>query len=271
MLNRRVTRVVLDTTEVTDLLAHANGADYVPVFTTAKALYVGFHGKFASRYFQVGSVPNAATSALTVEYWDGAAWSAVDDLLDQTSVGGKTFARSGFISWVNKENWAASSLPNIDDDVELYWVKITVSADLDAGLALSSILNLFCDDALLRAYFPELLTDTNYLPTGKSNFLDQYIEAKNLVVLRLKQRKIINQESQVIDINDVSVAATYGAAMIILQAIATSEDTEKLLAIARKGFDYELNEVDIAVDQNEDGVIDDSERQQFESILVVRR
>jgi hypothetical protein len=271
MINRRVTRVVLNTTEVTDLLALPNSADFLPVFTTADALYIGYQGKFAARFIQLGTVPNAAAAALDVDYWDGSAWQDVDDFLDQTSVGGKALARSGFISWVNKPEWKASVQPDIDADVKLFWVRIKTSADLTAGMALSSILNVFCDDNLLRAYFPELITDPNFLPSGKTNFIDQYVEAKNRVVLRLKQRKLIQDESNIIEPNDVAVAATYAAAMLILEAIATSQDVKDLLKIAKDGFDEEIGLVDFAVDTDGDGVVTDTERTQSTSVGVFRR
>lgn len=271
MINRRVTRVVLNTTEITDFLVNPNSPNYVAGLTTTDELFIGFHGKFASRFIQIGTVPNAASAVLSVEYWNGTTWAAVDDLLDQTSVGGKPLARSGFVSWVNKPDWVASIRADIDPDVSLFWVRLKVSADLTLNATLSSVLNTFCDDTLLRAYFPELITDSNYLPVGQENFLPQYIEAKNLVVLRLKQRKEIQHESDIIDVNDVSIAATYASAMLILQSIATSDDVEKLLAIATKGFNNELDEIDFSVDENGDGIIDDPERTQSSSVWVSRR
>ena len=270
MINRRVTRVVLNSTEVTSKLTTPNAADYVPVLTTSDALYLGYVGKFASRYVQV-SIANAVVSALTVEYWDGTAWVAVDDLIDQTAVGGATLAQSGFISWVNKDNWAESSLAGVDVDVQMFWVRIKVSVNLTPTASIKSILNLFSDDALLRGYFPELVSDTNYLPSGKSNFLDQHVSAKDLVVLRLKQRKLISHESQILEPNDVAVAATYAAAMLILQPIATSEAVKSLLAIAQAGFDNEISKVDFAIDADQDGTVSEQEREQISEVWVVRR
>ena len=169
MINRRVIRTVLNSTEITASLATANGTNYVLPLQTTDALYIGYHGKFAARFFQVGVV-NTTAAVLSVDYWNGSAWTAVDDLVDQTSVAGVPFAASGQISWVNKTDWAARSITGIDSDIELYWVRITTSANLLAGTALKSILNLYCDDNLLRAYFPEIISDANYLPDGKVNF-----------------------------------------------------------------------------------------------------
>lgn len=270
MINRRVTRVVLNTTEITGFLNKPNSADYVLALQTTDALYLGLHGRFACRYFQVG-VANAVVSSISVEQWDGSAWVAVDDLVDQTSVGGATLAQSGFISWVNKSTWVASTQTGADADVSLYWVRIKVSANLSGTTALKGILNVYSDDSLLAAYFPELVSDANYLPSGKSNFLDQHIAAKDLVVLRLKQRKIIDDESQIIDPNDVAIASVYACAKLILQPIATSEDSKTLLAMASTGFDAEISKVSFGVDEDGDGIVSEIETVQSFSVGVFRR
>lgn len=270
MINRRITRVLLNSTEITGFLNKPNSTNYVTALQTTDALYLGLHGRFACRYFQVG-VANAVVSTLTVEQWDGSAWVAVDDLVDQTSVGGATLAQSGFISWVNKSTWVQSTQTGVDADVSLYWVRIKVSANLTGTTALKSILNVYSDDQLLAAYFPELVSDANYLPSGKTNFLDQHVAAKDLVVLRLKQRKMIDDESQIIDPNDVAIASVYAAAKLILQPIATSEDSKTLLVMAAGGFDAEIGKVSFSVDQDGDGIVSELETVQSFSVEVTRR
>lgn len=270
MINRRVTRVLQGSTEITGFLTRPNSANKVVALTTSDFLYLGFHGQFSSRYFQVG-VANAVVSTLSVQYWNGSAWNAVDDLVDQTSVGGAAFAQSGFISWENKSDWVKSTQTGLDADVSLYWVRLSVSANLTGTTALKSILSIYSDDTLLAAYFPELVSDTNYLPSGKVNFLDQHVAAKDMVVLRLKQRKLIDDEAQVIDANDVAIAATYACAKLILQPIATSEASQALLAMSAAGFDAEISKVTFEVDQDADGIVSDAERTQSLDVWVSRR
>ncbi len=270
MINRRVTRTILNTTEITHLLTPPNGADYVIPLQTTDSLYIGYHGRFASRFIQV-SIPNAVASLMTVEYWNGTSWEDVDDFLDQTASGGKTLAQSGFISWQNKADWAARNLTGIDADVSLFWIKVTVSANLTGTTAIKSVIDLYCDDNLLRAYFPEIITDTNYLPDGKTNFIEQYIAAKELVVLRLKQRKKIETDAQIIDPNDVAVAATYAAACLIMRPIATSDHAKAIAAVACNGFEDEIGKVTIPTDDNMDGIISDDERMQSFAVKVERR
>lgn len=269
MINKRITRVILNSTEITDSVKDPGGSQSAVLLTT-DALYVGFHGQFASRYLEIGTA-NTNASVLSVQYWDGDSWEDVDDLSDQTSVGGKTFARNGFISWTNKTDWQKSNQTGTDADLELYWLKFTVSNDLSAGTTIASIINILSDDDLLAKMFPELISDTRYRPSGKTNFLDQHIAAKDWVVLRLKQRDMIEDESQILEPNSVSQAAVYGAACLILKPIATSPDSQVLRDTACQAFEDEIGRVTFPVDSNEDGVISDSERTQAVSISVYRR
>jgi hypothetical protein len=270
MINRRVTRTILNTTETTAETGSIQGTPLTLAMTAADSFYIGFHGKFSARYFKMNTV-NANSSVLTVEYWNGSSWAAVDDLIDQTSAGGKTLAQNGFVSWVNKTDWAKRSLTGIDSDVELYWVKLTVSADLSASTKVEGVMNLFSDDTLLRSYYPELVSNTGYLPSGRTDLFDQHVAAKDMVVLRLKQRKIIDDESQIIDINSVALAAVHACAFLILNPIATSESSQALRDAAFKAFSEEIGQLTLDIDKDKDGVISETERKASMSFVGVYR
>lgn len=270
MLNRRITRAVLDGSEKTDFLSSLNSSALTIALTTSSAFYIGFHEKFAARYFKV-KTPNTTAATLAVKYWDGSAWSAVDDLIDQTSSGGKVFAQSGFISWENKADWKKVALAPIDSDVEMYWVKLEVSATILNTTELEAVINLFSDDVGLRALYPEIVIDSRFLPSGRTDFLEQHVSAKDYVVLKLKQRKLITDESQIVDINQVWNAAVHACAAIILHPIASSDETRELLARAEKARDAELASTYLSVDQNKDGVISEAERSSLSVTKVLRR
>lgn len=270
MINRAVTRTVLNSDEVTNKTAFQSVDTQAFNLQTTDSFYLGSTGKFSSRYFDL-KAPNGSASVLTVQYWNGSTWVDVDDLVDQTSQSGKTMYKSGFISWVNKTDWVKCSLTGVDSDVELYWVKLTVSANLDSGTIIQSIANLFSDDDMLRIYYPEIANDPNYLPDGKKNFVDQHWAAKNLVVLRLKQRKLIADESQIIDISDVAQAAVHAVAWIIINPIASSDEKQALAARAWEAFGEEINSTNLHVDQDKDGILSDAEKTDLNSTWVTRR
>lgn len=265
MINRRVTRSILNTTETTDKTNSPTSNTLSFVFLTTDAFYVGFQGPFAARYFKMGTV-NTNSATLTVKYWNGSTWANVEDLVDQTY----GFTQSGFIHWQNVGDWVASEQTPVTDK-ELFWIKITTSANLSAGTTLQAVLNLFCDDALVTAYYPEIISDTRYLPSGKTDFLEQYIAAKDLVVLRLKQRQLIGDESHIIDINAVSIAAIHAFAKVLLSPIATNDETKERLNQASRDFEDEVSRLSLGVDQNKDGLVSEAEEQDFGSTFMVRR
>lgn len=265
MINRRVVRTILNATETTAKTNSPSASTLSFVFLTTDSFYIGFEGKFSARHFKMATV-NTNPSTVTIEYWNGSAWTAVKDVVDQT-VG---FTQSGFIHWENYDNWKTHKLAPISE-VDLYWVRLKVTANLSAGTALQSVLNIFCDDDLLRAYYPELVADTRYLPPDRTDFIEQYLAAKDLVVLRLKQRQLITDESQVIDVNGIEVAAVHAAAVLIMRPIATSDETRQRVADAQKAFDDESGQLTLRVDQNSDGKVDEAEKQDVRTMNWTRR
>ena len=262
MLARRVTRVIFNTTEITQSTQDPTAAPTDLVMTGADFLYVGFQGRFAARHFNFNSL-NTNASVLTIEYWDGSDWQAVKDLIDET-VG---FTKNGFISWINSSDWNKLAQTPIVD-VELFYVRISVSADLSAGTSIQSLLNLFCDDRLLRRFYPEIISDSRYLPPGRSDFIEQYIAGKDRVVIRLKQRKVIHDESQIIDINAVAEAAVHAVAKIILSPI---DQDDELIKRADADFKNEINDLSKNADTSGDGKVSENEKRDPISGTVVRR
>lgn len=260
MILRRVTRTIKNSTETTAQTQSISSENLAFGLTTSDRFYVGFREKFQARYFVIGSVPNDVASVLTVKYWDGTQYSTVEDLIDQTSVGGKTFAQSGFISFKGANQWQAKSQTGITDD-NLYWLELSVSVNLKTTTNLQSVINLFVDDEILRTYYPELISDTRYLPADSSNFLEQYVAATNLVALKLEQKKIIKDISQIIEPNIVTVAATHAAAYVILNGIPNKdEETRRATQDAYDNFVEEISNVNLDFDFDNSGEITDFER-----------
>ena len=66
--------------------------------TSTDYLYLGSDLPFNNRYLYV-STANDQAAILSIEYWTGTAWKAVEDVIDETSVSGVSLAQSGTISW----------------------------------------------------------------------------------------------------------------------------------------------------------------------------
>lgn len=264
-IHRNITRTIFNTTESTfqtqtpdsDTLAFAMGL--------ADSFFIGFKEKFASRYFHFGT-QNATARTVSVKYNNGTTFVAVADVVDQT----RGFTRSGFLSWVNKNDWEKTNqAPLSEDENELFWIEITVDGVLDPGTTLQSLLNLFCDERLVQDYFPELITDTRYLPNGATDFTAQLNAAKNKVVHRLKGDHIILDESMILDINEVAIATVYAFRSVVLNAIAVSEGEKATAKEAEDDFNHELNRVKLDFDFDNSGRIEDTEKD-IGNVVIVR-
>jgi hypothetical protein len=259
MLYRNTTRTILNATDTTEKTKSINSLALSLVMTASGPdyLYLGVKKPFTTRYFYFAT-PNTNPCTLTVEYWNGTAWTAVEDLIDQTH----GFTQSGFISWTGSSNWnykeqtpiVASS--SVDPKLYLYWVRIRVSADLSASTSLQAILNLFCDDTLFQAMYPNIATSA-YYPSGKTNFLEQYEAAKNMVVLRLKQKGEIKDETEILDITEVAAAAVHATAYILLNPIARDDVKRQAAADAKAALNDEIKNSVFTLDQNNNATLDD--------------
>ena len=99
--------------------------------------------------------------------------------------------------------------------------------------------------------------------------MDQLVAAKDLVALRLKQDDIIQDESQILDINEVAVAAAHATAWIILSPIAVDEGDVNRAKEAFGNFNHELNKVKLDFDYDNSGIIDEPEKN-IGNVFIVR-
>lgn len=263
LIRRHTTRTAVGSTETTEKTDTPSSSPLAFPLTALQKFYLAFRAPFACRYFHFAT-PNDAAHAVTVKYWNGAAFAAVEDLIDQTL----GFTQNGFIAWKNVAGWKARSAAPFADQ-ELYWIEISVATDLDADCSLQAVLNLFCDDSLLRAYYPALVADSRYLPEGRTDFLEQYIAAKDLIVTRLKQGKAITDESQIIDPNEVAIAAVHAAAHIIMAPLDRGEDPRPS-DDARDAMNGEMNRVSFDLDTDNSGEVEVHEQERSFEVRLRR-
>jgi hypothetical protein len=264
MINRWTTRTVLNTTETTAKTKSVESDALAFALTTADYFYLGFKQPFTTRYFHFAQ-PNTNACTLTVEFWNANAWKAVEDLVDETN----GFTKSGYVSWLNFGTWfykqespvsAVAPENGLQLDLMYYWIRIKVSANLSAGTLLQSVTNLFCNETLFSVYYPELLSDARYLPPGQTDFMPQFFAATQHVVKRLRQMAKIDDEGQILDINDVAVAACHATAYVILNPLARDQESKDVAKAAFKECEDELSRTTMSVDENKDGRIDATEK-----------
>lgn len=147
----------------TDVSAEAQDGDTTAItafnsldtLANGDAVYIGAVEPFRG-VGVVMSGANSVASNLSVDYWDGATWTAVSTLSDGTDTGA-AFATNGNITWDVPALWAKSSLKSngavtasdaaFKDSfttkapyiANLYFVRVTTSAAFDASSEPSAI------------------------------------------------------------------------------------------------------------------------------------
>lgn len=121
----------------------ANTATYSQIGALASAtdyLLVGFVEQMMGIQVVLvgGAVNTASATLLTVSYWSGTAWTSVGVIDDGTIEGGKSFAKSGVISW-NPPALSSEFKHEVAKEAPLYYYKFVFSQDLSADVKIDFI------------------------------------------------------------------------------------------------------------------------------------
>lgn len=224
---------------------------------------------FNHRWFEV-SVVNATTGAVsTIELWDGSQWQAMVDVIDQTSVAGVTLARSGAISWVPERTRTAWNRQDTTENIsdlstlkiyDMYWVRMTFSANWDLTTALQFIGHRFSNDTDLAAEYPELSQSalkTAYT-AGKTTWNDQHLTAADQLIRDLRSNNIIVSKSQILDAERLRMPAIHLTASIIYRALGKGYEDQRVEAL--RSYKTAMNDRYFNIDLNQNAKLDDGER-----------
>lgn len=257
LLNNRI--IFKDNTTLNDLSINLNnshsGTETLAIVSAQDSIYIGSDMPFNHRYFQV-STANDQASVVSISLWDGSTWNSAVEVLDQTSVSGVTFARSGIISWVpdRDEVWQyARSTEDISDLSTLkiydyYWAKFTFSGDLKTTTALSYIGHKFSNDEDLKAYYPDLSKSDvlSAFESGKTEWNEQHIAAAEEIVKHLRKKQIVWSENQILDWQQFNLASIHKVASIVFRSFGENYKDEKIDAEAEyaKAMNMQVFNVD---------------------------
>lgn len=244
---------------------HAGTQPFALVASQDK-LYLGSEAPFNHRFIDVGTA-NDLASVASVEVWFAKAWRAAVDVLDETSVGGKTLAQSGILSWVtdidrgwDREQRSAdvTGLPGTAF-YNLYWARISFSANLGAGTVLSYIGHKFSQDTDLVAQYPDL-GDANFkaaFQTGKTNWKTEQILAAEAIIEDLLNRRQVWTKNQILEWSRFKNASVFKTAEIIFRGMGN--DYTELLKDAREAFRTTMNATNAGLDRNSNARLDPDE------------
>jgi hypothetical protein len=219
------------------------------------AIYIGRPHAFNHLYVAIATA-NSGGGSMTVQYWNGDAWASFTDLVDETAA----FNASGFLQWEplrlewqREETQYITGLTSLTFEKQLYWVKITLSANSSANTSLRAVSKLLSDDRLFSSLYPEI---TNYYPSGQTDFLPQHELAKDAIVTDLINQGVIDYEDQIKSPDDLMLAATYRCAQMILEPIPGDERLGEVKKAMAKNAKDTLRTSSLSLDKNQNESLD---------------
>lgn len=235
------------------MLSFGRDSSVVPLLSAMGALYFGRFKPFSAIYAEM-KVVNAVAATLTVEYWNGTAWTALESVVDDTNA----FARSGFIQFDKPEDWEATTV----NSLEAHFIRIRPSQNVTPTMELQGINIVFSDDQDLRGVYPSIL---NFLDSSETSFILRHENARDRVVEQI--RKIDRKSSagsgkyeaydawDFLHVEEVRLWALYLALENIFSGLQSREDDLyiKKAEEYRKAAEFHKNTVFLTLDSNNDG------------------
>lgn len=252
-------------------LSDINESTSVIDFQVGDFLYIGSDFPFNHRYFDV-TAPNAVGSVVSVDVWSGTEWEPTVDVLDETSVGGASLARSGIISW--SPDWDVSSWgpdeTNLMDGsgletgpkiLGLYWARVKFSVTLTNTTALNIVGHKFSSDADLETEYPELASSAvkTAWESGKTDWNDQTLTAAEYIIQDLRgEKNLIISASQILDWKNFQKASVHKTAQIIFRGFG--DDYADQTVAAAQAYKSALNVGKFNIDQNKNAILEPCEK-----------
>jgi len=242
-------------------LANSYSGDSSFTFVAADDyLFIGSLYPFNSVYFKVKTA-SVTTALPAVSYWNGSAWTNSIEVQDETN----GFKKSGYITWQidrYKSSWSREDTRNSGGSERVvglggvniydqYWTRLSLSAD--AAFALTWIGHCFINDNDLKTEYPEFKSTAllGAVEAGKTNWEEQIIRASRLVIEDLIQRRIITNQSQILDRRKMESMTVAKTAEIIYNLLG--DDYTDQRAAANKEYLRRVDGQILSIDINNDG------------------
>ena len=252
--------------EITKQLNKYKSDTYMLSMTTSDALYIASDFPLNHFFIKMGETLNESPSEMIIDYWASQGWQPVVNKNDYT----EALSMSGFVdftpdkdvSWLREStNSGGQSVQGLESIIvyDKYWTKITFSANLDAGIDIEWLGNLFSEDDDLFAEYP-IFNDQTFLTsfeTGKTNWEEQHVKAASLIIQDLKKKGIIVGAEQVLERSILAPASVCKVAEIIFNAFGRDYNEQRLSA--KEEYEKRMNLSKYLVDVNNDGILEPEE------------
>ena len=235
------------------------GSVTIPYTASEDYIFIGSFLPFNHKHFDVSTV-NDQASTISVDIWDGNTWIAAVDVIDQTSVSGVTLARDGIIRWSTDVDDSSWNREEESEDVtgltgtkifNMYWVRLSFSASLNANTAIDYVGHKFSKDSQLYDVYPEFNDSVvlDSFETGKTDWEEQHYLAADMIIRDLKKSNRLVTPDQIMDFELFREPAIHAAAMQIYWGLSQYEKHDK----ARDKYQHFVDMGFLNLDLNRDG------------------
>lgn len=245
---------------------------------TDKFLYIAQKCPFTSLFFYIHTGNTVDTGVtLKAEYWDGTQWREVADLLNDTVSANKPLHKSGTVKWYLDEDYSWQKVTSTNETYapaelqtlkiyEMYWVRISATAELSANAAAHQIAYTFTSTQELNNYDVEISSYYDSFETGKQDWIREIITASKLLLMEMKRRGLVTHNGQLIELDDFHIPASYKTLELIYANLGPSYVEKRKWA--NEQFAKALNVQRPVIDTNKDGKIDGTESKGTPRMLV---
>lgn len=236
--------------------------------------YIGADSPFNHLYFKFGNVVNSNVSKFNIELWDGDEWKSVVEVMDETN----GFSNDGFLDFVpdRDEQWRQESTNDDGDSVDglesvviydLWWLRISVDADITSGTKISWVGHLFSNDEDLFIEYPVFNSSDlkECYKSGKTNWEAQHVKAAEIIIQDLKDGEILDFEGQILDRSVYRLASVAQVARIIFNALG--DDYKDDLQNSANLYTKRISRKKHRVDKNKDGILDPKEKEASQGFM----
>lgn len=251
-----------------ELFRYSVGTATIPAFVGAQDyLYVAARAPFNHFFFKLDT-PNTNPTALSLDVWDGTKWCPTYENVDET----KGFTQSGYLYFVPNKNtpWSRESTNFEGEQVsglttisiyDMYWLRISSSADFSADVVFSWCGQKFSDDFDLGAEFPDLtrqsMLDSFNNGSGKTDWEEQHAKAAELMTSDLITQGIITFKEQILIKEEFITSSVQKVAQIIYTSFGDDYKDQAAQCLAE--YRSRLSKSVYRVDRTGDGILNDGE------------
>jgi len=249
--------------EVSKTLNSYTSGTTIATITSMDAIYLAVDFPMNHFYLKMGTVLNAESSVMSVQYWNGEDWISSVHVNDYTDA----LSNSGMVEFTpdRDEAWMRDDTNDNGNEItdlesikvyDKYWIKIKFSASLTAAIELLWIGILFSTDSDLFSEFP-IFNDSSFMlafKVGKTSWEEQHVKAAELIIQDLKRRNVIIGPEQILEYNLLLPASVCKTAEIIYNAFGNDYLSQRDSARAEYKQRCDLSK--FILDTNNNGIID---------------